>query len=436
MLYRITRPFATIAFYVCFRKIHMSHVERIPWDKPVILAANHPSAFLEPCLLACWLPKPLYFLARGNLFDHPVFAAMLRSWHLVPVYRAEESGLQAVRQNFRSFETCYRTLQAGKPVMILAEGRTAHEKRLRPLKKGTARLAFGAVQFDPSLDLHVVPVGVNYTDSMRWRTEAMIDFGEPIRVRDYLALYEQHPNKAMAAFTEELHRRLEPRVIIIADPADDAWVETLLEMDRHNRGMSIWPPSDSDEQPLLREKAITARINALGKEEKDALRQRVEQWQHTLDAHGLTDLGVAQPGWYNGRARRALALSWLPAMVGWLFHYLPFRMGKYISDTRVVRPEFKLSVALGVTLGASLLWYLLWSLGLGLAFGWSAVLWLWVLGALTALATVWRRDLRSWYRQARAFGKLPPSQQQALVQQRHALLESFFHPVAAKTAPS
>lgn len=427
MLYRITRPFATIAFYVCFRKIHMSHVERIPWDKPVILAANHPSAFLEPCLLACWLPKPLYFLARGNLFDHPLFAAMLRSWHIVPVYRAEESGLQAVRQNFQTFEYCYRTLQQGKPVMILAEGRTEHEKRLRPLKKGTARVAFGAVQFDPTLDLHVVPVGVNYTDSLRWRTEAMIDFGEPIRVRDYLALYEQHPNKAMAAFTAELRRRLEARVIIIKDPADDAWVELLLEMDRHNRALSLWPPSDNDVQPLLREKAITERINALSKDEKDALRQKVEQWQKTLDTHGLTDLGVAQPGWYDGRVRSALALSWLPAMVGWLFHYLPIRFGKYISDTQVVRPEFKLSVALGVALGATLLWYILWSLGVGLAGGLDAVLWFWLLGPLTGLAAVWRGDLRSWYRQARAFRKLPESVQEQLRQHRKALLDFFFH---------
>ncbi len=427
MLYRITRPFATIAFYVCFRKIHMSHVERIPWDKPVILAANHPSAFLEPCLLACWLPKPLYFLARGNLFDHPVFAAMLRSWHLVPIYRAEESGLQAVRQNFRSFETCYRTLQEGKPVMILAEGRTAHEKRLRPLKKGTARLAFGALQFDPSLDLHVVPVGVNYTNSLRWRTEAMIDFGEPIRVRDYLAMYEQHPNKAMTAFTEELRRRLEPRVIIIEDPADDAWVETLLEMDRHNRGMSIWPPSDRNSEPLWREKAITSRINALPTDEKQALRQRVEEWQSELARHGVTDLGVAQPGWYRGAVRAALALSWLPAMVGRLFHYLPFRLGKYISDTRVVRPEFKLSVALGVVLGATLLWYLLWSVGLGLARGLAAVVWCWLLGALTALAAVWRGDLRSWYQQAKAFRKLPESVQERLRRHRKAFLDYFFH---------
>ncbi len=426
MLYRITRPFATIAFYVCFRKIHMSHAERIPWGKPVILAANHPSAFLEPCLLACWLPRPLYFLARGNLFDNPVFAALLRSWHLVPVYRAEESGFSAVRQNYESFAYCYRTLQQGKPVMILAEGRTAHEKRLRPLKKGTARVAFGALTFDPSLDLYVVPVGVNYTDALRWRTEAMIDFGEPIRVRDYLEAYEAHPGRAMAAFTETLRARLEPRVITIEDAADDTWVEQLLEMDRHNRGLSVWPPADRDDSPLLREKAITRKVNALSASDKAALEKRVTDWQRTLARRGQTDLGVAQPGWACRRVRGALLASALPAALGALFHVLPLRLGKYVADTQVVRPEFKLSVTLGVALGATLSWYLLWTIGLWLAGGWAAVLWLWVLAPLSGVVAVWRRDVAGWYRQAKAFKSLAAEEQQALLRQRRALLDFFF----------
>ncbi|RMD72491.1 MAG: hypothetical protein D6818_06385, partial [Bacteroidetes bacterium] len=168
---------------------------------------------------------------------------------------------------------------------------------------------------------------------------------------------------------------------------------------------------------------------------KAALRQKVAQWQRTLDAHGLTDLGVAQPGWDNGRVRAALALSWLPAKVGWLFHYLPFRLGKYVSDTQVVRPEFKLSVALGVALGATLVWYLIWIVAVGLLFGLTAILWLLVLGALTGLAAVWRADLASWYRQARAFRSLAQGQQEALLAQRKALLDYFFHRGADEVLP-
>ncbi len=433
MLYRLTRPFATIAFYVCFRKIHFSHQERIPWDKPIIFAANHPSAFLEPCLLACWLPKPLYFLARGNLFDHPIFAAMLRSWHLVPVYRAEESGLQAVRQNFQSFAYCYKTLQAGRPIMILAEGSTVQEKRLRPLKKGTARVAFGAVDFDPQLDLHVVPVGVNYTDSMRWRTEAMVDFGPPIRVKDYWAQYRDNPMRAMRAFTQELQRRLESRVIIIRDPKDDEWVEVLLSMDRHNRPLSIWPLSDCSDEPLQREKAITERVYALNETQRAELEAKVSAWHRLLETHRTTDLAVAQPGWDSPSVRMALAISWLPALLGWGFHYLPVRLGRYIADTQVVRLEFKLSVALGVALGATLLWYLLWAVGLAVFIGVEAVAWLFVLGPLLGILAIWRLDLASCYAQARSFNRLSNEIQQLLRRHRKALLDFFYRTTPAQS---
>ncbi|MFK7806382.1 MAG: hypothetical protein AB8F74_01150, partial [Saprospiraceae bacterium] len=63
MLYRITRPFAQIAIRTTFRKIYFTNEERIPWDKPVILAINHPTIFIEPCLLATHLDEPLHFLA-------------------------------------------------------------------------------------------------------------------------------------------------------------------------------------------------------------------------------------------------------------------------------------------------------------------------------------------------------------------------------------
>ncbi|MBK6903255.1 MAG: hypothetical protein IPH04_10715 [Saprospirales bacterium] len=71
MLYPITRPLAKIALSVFFRKLYLSGLENIDWEKPVILAANHPTAFIEPCILACWLPKPLHFMVRGDFFSNP-----------------------------------------------------------------------------------------------------------------------------------------------------------------------------------------------------------------------------------------------------------------------------------------------------------------------------------------------------------------------------
>ena len=73
-LYPIVRPLAALAIKTFFRKIHLSNMDRVPSDRPVILAANHPTAFMEPCILACYMDRPLHFLVRGDFFSKtPVF---------------------------------------------------------------------------------------------------------------------------------------------------------------------------------------------------------------------------------------------------------------------------------------------------------------------------------------------------------------------------
>ncbi len=78
-MYHLVRPFASLALKVQFRKIYFSGVDRIPKDKPVILAVNHPTAFLEPCVVACFQPQALHFLVRGDLFKKRFFRMLLES---------------------------------------------------------------------------------------------------------------------------------------------------------------------------------------------------------------------------------------------------------------------------------------------------------------------------------------------------------------------
>ncbi|MDV7396027.1 1-acyl-sn-glycerol-3-phosphate acyltransferase, partial [Arthrospira platensis SPKY1] len=138
--------------------------------KPVILAANHPTAFIEPCILACWVPKPLHFMVRGDLFLKPLSNWVLRDFNMIPMFRIGDAGVAGVKANYRSVEEASQVLHTHHPVLILAEGSTAHEKRLRPLQKGTARIALGTEDQRPDLGIQLVPVGVNYTYADRFRS--------------------------------------------------------------------------------------------------------------------------------------------------------------------------------------------------------------------------------------------------------------------------
>ena len=57
MIYWILRHLARIAFKAYFHKIYLINLEHLPREGPVLIAANHPSAFLEACMLAAFLPR-------------------------------------------------------------------------------------------------------------------------------------------------------------------------------------------------------------------------------------------------------------------------------------------------------------------------------------------------------------------------------------------
>ncbi|MEL6973183.1 MAG: hypothetical protein AAFO02_23670, partial [Bacteroidota bacterium] len=78
MLYAAVRPIATVGLKYYFRRIDLANAERIPKNAAVILAANHPTTFIEPCVLACFLEEPLNFLARGDFFKNKIAAKLLK----------------------------------------------------------------------------------------------------------------------------------------------------------------------------------------------------------------------------------------------------------------------------------------------------------------------------------------------------------------------
>ncbi|MBK9017072.1 MAG: 1-acyl-sn-glycerol-3-phosphate acyltransferase [Saprospiraceae bacterium] len=128
MVYSIVKPCAKIALSVYFRKMNISHRERIPKGKPVVFAVNHPTAFIEPCILGCWSDEPMHFLARGDLYVNSPFVRKLYDWfHIVPIFRTGRPWVQRPQTNYESFGKCFEALKQNKQVTILAEGRTKHE---------------------------------------------------------------------------------------------------------------------------------------------------------------------------------------------------------------------------------------------------------------------------------------------------------------------
>ncbi|GJM33218.1 MAG: hypothetical protein DHS20C18_22190 [Saprospiraceae bacterium] len=360
MIYSIVRPLARIAIFVFFRKIYLSNVENIPKNKPVILAANHPTAFSEPCVLACFLDRPLYFLVRGNLFTKSIYSFLLHSLNMLPVYRKKDRGYTYVKENYSTFETCFDALYRNKTIMILAEGNTIHEKRLRPLQKGTGRIALGALEKYPDLEeVYIVPTGVNFTYADQVRSEVMIDFGPPILARDYYAQFQENNSQGIADFTENLKDKMSERIIIVDDPADDPLAEQLFVLDRTLRQKPIFPIFNRTASPLFHEKTIATAVNEMPSDDKRALKQKTDTYFQKLEQLDLPKDSTLEKQ-TNFFGSFLILLFALPLFfAGYILNFLPIRLAKFIADTRVKYIEFYAPVLLAVGLGAYLIYFIL-----------------------------------------------------------------------------
>src|SRR5688572_11115669 len=145
MVYQIIRIWATIFLRMYFRKTVVYGIEHIPRKGPLIVASNHPSAFLEASIMGTTLGRPLHYLVRGDMF-HPKFRWLFDWTNQIPIYR-QKDGISNLRKNASSFELTYRKLADGEAVLIFPEAKTTLEKRMRPIQRGTANLAFGTLPF-------------------------------------------------------------------------------------------------------------------------------------------------------------------------------------------------------------------------------------------------------------------------------------------------
>lgn len=400
----MVRPVARYVLGYYFRNIDITGLENIPSDKPVILAANHPTAFIEPCLLACFQERPLHFLARGDLFVNRLATAVLRALNILPVYRLKDGGYKKLTRNYATFEDCYRVLHRRQALMILAEGRCIHEKRLRPLRKGTARIALGAlVDMNFPEEVYIIPVGVNFVAAERFRTSVAIHCGQPIYTSNYLDAYRDNEARAIQSLTDELRRRLETMVVQFPDPAFDADYEAALEVTRHTIAPRLTGLTHSG-APLEIAHQTARRVDPLDRSIPDFV-ERLRREHVTVEQLVAARWGVDFPV-----LSLPALLVVIPQLPLWLISELVARIGT--NTIEFYSPVRFAAMAVGTLLYLPLLFVLSWPGKLYLLVS--------VVGTNWALRQLERLKLWWGARRAKTLG---PAMYQELIQLQQELVQ-------------
>jgi glycerol-3-phosphate O-acyltransferase / dihydroxyacetone phosphate acyltransferase len=357
LFYSLMKPPVQLALRVFFRRLQIRHPERLQEPGPLLVAANHPNTLMDPLLVAANRRRgQLFFLAKSTFFQNPVLGWFLSNSNCIPVYRRQdvETGDANVTPeelaalNEKAFGRSYDHLGSGGTLMIFPEGTSVAERRLRPLKTGAARIALGAeARHDFQLGLRILPIGLNYSASHRFRSDVLVYPAKPIVVADYAAEYRQDPEAAADALTEELRRRLETHLVVTRDDAEDALVRQVED----TFGQYLVPEHDEGSpyeefrltRTLLRAVAWFERHHP---EHLNELRQHVSDYAASLQRLRLTDEALQRSGAGRGRLERGLrtglkvVLGFPVYLYGVINNYVPYKIPSMVARRATKEVEF------------------------------------------------------------------------------------------------
>jgi 1-acyl-sn-glycerol-3-phosphate acyltransferase len=151
--------------------------------------ANHQNALMDALLIATTNARYTHFLARADLFQNRFIRFLLSAINMKPVYRIRD-GWSNLSLNSRTFEYCDEALAQGDALLLFPEGNHDLKRRLRPLSKGFTRIIDRALKTNSSLDLKIVPVGINYSNPQRVWSGVSLYYGAPVHLKDFLATNE------------------------------------------------------------------------------------------------------------------------------------------------------------------------------------------------------------------------------------------------------
>jgi 1-acyl-sn-glycerol-3-phosphate acyltransferase len=153
-MYLIVRALFLPFFLVYFRLERIGR-EHVPERGPVIFASNHRS-FIDPFVIGSLTRRPVYYVAKRELFRHRLVGWWLSSLGAFPIDRgrSDEDAMEAARQ----------ILARGDAVAIFPEG-----TRVRPGPLGDPRRGVGRLALETGAC--VIPVAVFGTEAIRrgWR---------------------------------------------------------------------------------------------------------------------------------------------------------------------------------------------------------------------------------------------------------------------------
>lgn len=354
--------YVSVLHRLFYRRLTVIGYEKIPPNTPVIFAPNHQNALMDALAVLFASRNPVVFMARADIFKKPFVAKILNFLKILPIYRIRD-GYGELGRNQEVFDDTVDVLKSGTPICILPEGNHEGLKRLRPLKKGIFRIAFQAEESRQfNLNLHIVPIGIDYSDYFNAGADLMVVFGTPIKVADYAEQYRENEQKTINTMVGLLSEGM--RSVMINIPEENyQLIGQICEMYEPN----VWDTCNTNRHPYnkltIRQYIIhkVAEVFTRFPEKIIEIEAVMSNYNAKLSKLGMADCILVQkaPRFLPLFIETIISILLLPVHIyGVLLNYIPYKIPIW-QASKIKDPNFRTSVQFGFSVILLPVYYLI-----------------------------------------------------------------------------
>ena len=388
------------------RREVVNYDANMPTDVPLLLCPNHQNALIDALNTAGTMKRDRQptFMTRADVFG-TIFDPILYKFKMLPIYRQRDK-VNVIEKNEEIFRICIERLSRGESIIIFAEGNHDRNYRIRPLKKGFARIAFQAEEEnDYKLNMKVVPIGLNYDDHLKFRSDLLVVFGDIIDVSDYYKQHKEAPNRALIAIRNVLKDRLQKCVLHIA-PGDYYEMTNQLRQIMRPRmlanmnleGKSLYESFRADKASIKR---IEEKIAELG-DSLESLNKTVKNYVEGIKKLKLREHVIVEGPFSLSKLLATAFLLILGSPVflfGLISNYIPYKIADFLAIKNFKDDHFHSSIRMVIAMFLFPINYFILS-GVTWAVSGSpliALLTLFILPLSGKFAIYFSEEVKKWY---------------------------------------
>ncbi|MFM7566166.1 MAG: 1-acyl-sn-glycerol-3-phosphate acyltransferase [Flavobacteriales bacterium] len=335
-----------VAFRLYFRRLVVSTNSPYFYGRTIFIS-NHPGSLMDPLLIGSARRPIVFFMTRSDVFT-ALTKPLLWAVHMLPIYR-QRDGVDTKTKNASIFEKTNHVLKSKRNILIFGEGFTDDKtpRHLFPIKKGALRIGFSALEFmEWKRDVFVQGLGINYMDPQVRRSDVVIKSGEPIRLNDFRAVYEENPNKALSEITRLIEKDMRSLLTDIHDLDWCEFHEQTMMLTRKGMNGSCYDANLTVEHRLEYSMKLAGFLNHASDHQKEQLEPLKIKMGDYFNA--LSQLGITENALFHAHVEKRRN-QWLPIKLilltpifclGLLHTALPYLWVKRFVEKALKRPVF------------------------------------------------------------------------------------------------